>query len=105
MKINRGVGLYVHVPFCVRKCGYCCFYSEPVGSFDTGSVVCAMKEEMGRYELGEMVETVYVGGGSPSCLPRAELFGLVDEITSRCGDIEEFTVEVNPGQVDRNTNG
>lgn len=100
MKSNRGIGLYVHVPFCVRKCRYCSFYSEPVGSVDTGGMVSAMKAELGRYELGEKVDTVYVGGGSPSCLPPAELFGLLDEITNRCTDLKEFSVEVNPGQVD-----
>jgi len=59
-----------------------------------------MKAELRRYELGERVDTVYVGGGSPSCLPRAELFGLLDELANQCGDLKEFTVEVNPGQVD-----
>ncbi len=100
MTSNRGIGLYVHVPFCVRKCAYCSFYSEPVGGVDTGSVVSAMRAELGRYELGGRVDTVYVGGGSPSCLPRAELFGLLDEIATRCADVKEFSVEVNPGQVD-----
>lgn len=90
----------MHVPFCVRKCGYCSFYSEPVGDFDTGCVISAMVAELGRYELAGKFDTVYVGGGSPSCLPRGELFGLLDEITKRCGDLKEFTVEVNPGQVD-----
>ena len=100
MKSNRGIGLYLHVPFCVRKCRYCSFYSEPLGDFDTGRVVAAMKAELGQYELGERVDTVYVGGGSPSCLPRAELFGLLDDIANRCGDLKEFSVEMNPGQVD-----
>ncbi len=95
-----GVGLYLHVPFCVSKCRYCSFYSEPVASFDTGRVVSAMCVEMGRYGRGVEVDTVYVGGGSPSCLPRAEFFALVDEIASQFGEVEEFTVEVNPGQVD-----
>lgn len=100
MKNNTGIGLYVHVPFCVRKCGYCSFYSEPIDGFDTRRLVSAMKTELHRYELGEQIDTVYVGGGSPSCLPRAELFGLLDEIANSCGDLEEFTVEVNPGQID-----
>lgn len=95
-----GVGLYLHVPFCASKCRYCSFYSEPVAGFDTGRVVSAMRVEMGRYGGDVEVDTVYVGGGSPSCLPRAEFFGLVDEIASQFGDVEEFTVEVNPGQVD-----
>ena len=100
MKSNTSIGLYVHVPFCMRKCRYCSFYSEPVGSFDTQHVVSAMKTELARYELTEETDTVYVGGGSPSCLPRSELFGLLDDIANSCGDLEEFTVEVNPGQVD-----
>jgi len=93
-------GLYVHVPFCRTKCRYCSFYSEPVARYDAGALVRAMIGEMERYELGSSVKTIYIGGGSPSCLAEEQLLRLVSHAAMRCPAAEEFTVEVNPGQVD-----
>jgi len=93
-------GLYVHVPFCKAKCRYCGFYSRPIDQYDAGAVVSAMIAEMERLELGEGVKTIYIGGGSPSALEREHLFRLVGRARQRCPAAEEFTVEVNPGQVD-----
>ncbi|HUW20071.1 MAG TPA: radical SAM family heme chaperone HemW [Sedimentisphaerales bacterium] len=95
-----GLGLYVHVPFCRTKCRYCGFYSEPIIEYDAGAVVCAMIAEMERYEGVHGVKTVYIGGGSPSSLAREHLLRLVGEAARQNPAAEEFTVEVNPGQVD-----
>ena len=96
-----GHGLYVHVPFCRTKCRYCSFYSVPIAEYDTGVLVDAMIAEMERYELGRNVKTLYIGGGSPSSLTHEHLLRLVSEAARRCPAVEEFTVEVNPGQVDK----
>ncbi len=93
------VSVYVHVPFCRSKCRYCGFYSEPVAGHNVGSLVDALISEMDRYELGRRVKTAYIGGGSPSCLGDETLLRLVGEVARRFG-AGEFTVEVNPGQVD-----
>jgi oxygen-independent coproporphyrinogen-3 oxidase len=95
------IALYIHIPFCTAKCRYCGFYSEPIKNHDTDSVIKAMSKELGRYALGDMVRTVYIGGGSPSCLPKEQLLRLIGEITKQCSMVEEFTIEVNPGQVDK----
>ncbi len=92
--------LYIHIPFCEKKCRYCGFYSEPVELHDTSSLICAIVSEMGQYPLGRNIRTAYIGGGSPSILPQEQLLQLVGEIVRRCSAIEEFTVEVNPGQLD-----
>ena len=92
--------LYVHIPFCTVKCRYCGFYSEPIANHDSGRLVSAIIREMSQYDLGKAVKTVYIGGGSPSCLPREQLLRLVGEITRQCPAVEEFTIEVNPGQVE-----
>jgi len=84
----------VHIPFCKAKCRYCGFYSEPIANHDSGRLVSAILKEMSRYDLGRAVKTVYIGGGSPSCLPAEQLLQLVRE----CPTAEEFTIEVNPGQ-------
>ena len=97
---SDGPGLYVHVPFCRTKCRYCGFYSRPIGEYDAGVVVSAMIAEMERYELGDGIKTIYIGGGSPSALEREHLLRLVARAKQRCPAADEFTVEVNPGQVD-----
>lgn len=93
------VGLYVHIPFCKSKCNYCAFYSEPVFGKNTSRVVDAIMREINRYDIS-CVDTVYIGGGSPSCLPSEELFSIIEYITANSAGFTEFTVEVNPGQVD-----
>jgi oxygen-independent coproporphyrinogen-3 oxidase len=98
---SDGTGLYVHVPFCRTKCRYCSFYSEPIANYDAGAIVSAMIAEIQRYELGESIKTIYIGGGSPSALTQELMLRLVNHLTLRCQVAEEFTVEVNPGQVDK----
>ena len=90
---NRG--LYVHIPFCVKKCPYCAFYSEPIDNYDVSKVVSALIKELSRYRDVEF-STVYIGGGSPSCLPEEQLGRLVETINEVASDPCEFTIEVNP---------
>jgi len=92
--------LYIHIPFCTQKCRYCGFYSEPVSGHDPGRVVNAIIKEMKSYDLASGVGTAYIGGGSPTCLPAKDLFGLVKEVAGRFNTAAEFTVEVNPSQTD-----
>jgi oxygen-independent coproporphyrinogen-3 oxidase len=95
-----GPGLYVHVPFCRTKCRYCGFYSRPIDEYDAAAVVRAMIAEMERFELGDDIKTIYIGGGSPSAIEREHLLCLVNRARQHCPATAEFTVEVNPGQVD-----
>lgn len=95
-----GTGLYVHVPFCRAKCRYCGFYSRPIDQYDAGAVVSAMITEMERLEQCDGIKTIYIGGGSPSILQREHLLRLVGRAKQRCPAAKEFTVEVNPSQVD-----
>lgn len=97
---SDSIGLYVHVPFCRTKCRYCAFYSVPVAEYDSGAVVSAMIAELQRYELDESIKNIYIGGGSPSSLPQEHLLRLVNRLMLLYPATEEFTVEVNPGQVD-----
>jgi oxygen-independent coproporphyrinogen-3 oxidase len=98
---SDSTGLYVHVPFCRTKCRYCGFYSEPIVEYDVGAIIDAMIAETQRYELGESIKSLYIGGGSPSSLTQEHLLRLVNRLTLRCPAAEEFTVEINPGQVDK----
>lgn len=104
-------GLYVHIPFCEAKCRYCGFYSEPIKNHSrragTDRLISAIISELNEKRCQEpffkepFFKTVYIGGGSPSCLPSKLLFRLVGEITSKFPNSQEFTVEINPLQVDK----
>lgn len=96
-------GLYIHVPFCSGKCPYCGFYSEPLVDRDPKPLVRALRAELDRYETVPSVRTVYVGGGSPTCLPHNLLSTIVETVRSRWSNPAEFTVECNPSQVDERT--
>lgn len=95
--MKNQIGLYVHVPFCVKKCSYCGFYSEPVEGYDVSRVISTIIKEIDSYEA-VCPDTIYIGGGSPSCLPIGELERLVEKV-SALNPNAEFTVELNPSQV------
>lgn len=97
-------GLYVHIPFCKRRCIYCDFYSlgsrnAPWESY-VDALLCEFRVRKG--ELGDCLTTLYIGGGTPSQMPVESLRRLVEGLRAECGDlwaVEEFTVEVNPDDV------
>ena len=102
---NPPVGLYVHVPFCDGKCRYCGFYSVPYDAALADRYLGALERELARrqeeYSPGPM-ETVYVGGGTPSLLDPAQLIRLCKLVTKhvRLAGGAEWTVECNPGTLD-----
>lgn len=100
-------GIYVHVPFCVRKCGYCDFYSVAAGEEERGRYPGLVEREMDLLlrtfpgEAGVPTDTVYVGGGTPTVLGPERLTRLLAAIRSRFSVAEgaEITTEANPGTV------
>lgn len=96
---DEPAGLYVHVPVCRSKCRYCGFYSMPAGGVDAGRLVSGLLRELERTDDTIEFCTAYIGGGSPTALPAAELLRLVRRVRERCPRVREFTVECNPGQV------
>lgn len=103
MKMNsEPVGLYIHIPFCMQKCRYCAFYSEPVQNHDSARLISALIAEFRKrgqesFFQESFFHTVYIGGGNPSCLPEDQLLELVNNLPKA----DEFTIEVNPGQVNQ----
>ena len=100
-------GLYLHIPFCVRKCGYCDFYSEDGKIGELPSFLDALHGEItlhsdGPFSRAETVETVFFGGGTPSLLDPGCVEDLLERIrrTFRLSDSPEITLEANPGTVD-----
>jgi len=94
---------YIHVPFCRRLCGYCDFYSIVPEEGMVGPLVDALLDELDGYSSRQdlAVETVFVGGGTPTTLPAMELHRLLGRLgeLARPGNALEFTVEANPATV------
>ena len=94
--------LYVHVPFCVRKCAYCDFYSVPAGDgADITRYLEALRLEALAAPPMAALSTLYIGGGTPNVLPAAVLRGLIQLLHRRfeLATLEEFTTEANPGSL------
>ncbi len=93
-------GLYVHIPFCVKKCKYCDFNSFSGFSEEIQSEYfsCLEKEVEKTIKDGLIFDTVYIGGGTPTAPPNYLLVNLIKSITNRTEDCE-ITVECNPGTV------
>lgn len=96
-------GLYIHIPFCKRKCGYCDFYSVASTAHADRYVDCLLKEfDMRKSEISAAdVATLYLGGGTPSVLTIEQMAKLFDGLREHLSfdNISEITVEVNPDDV------
>lgn len=95
----RTAGLYIHVPFCVRKCSYCDFYSIPCGDGHQGEFLRALKKELTQIPREWAPTTIYFGGGTPTTLQEQELEELCQLLRElvNLAQVEEWTCEVNPG--------
>ena len=98
------VGLYVHIPFCIKKCNYCDFCSFSDVKQDTRKrYIDRLCQEIESYSKRNIeIDTIFFGGGTPSVLTIEEFDRIVDSIenTFIIDSKKEFTVEVNPGAAD-----
>lgn len=95
--------LYVHVPFCVGKCGYCAFYSEPASGTMVERYLAALTRELELVARELKPETVYFGGGTPTVLDLRQWQRLFDQM-SRLHILDatnEWTVECNPATISK----
>ena len=89
-------GLYVHIPFCKRRCLYCNFFSTTFLERQEEYIRALIKEIAARKnEAGEPIRTIYIGGGTPSTLPAEHIQRILDSIGTAAA--EEITMELNPG--------
>ena len=100
-KENSPMEIYIHIPFCIRKCDYCDFLSGPSGPEEQADYVQALLREIQAVEEGEgrSVSSIFIGGGTPSVLDERLLGDILKEIRNRFKMEEdaEITIEVNPG--------
>ena len=106
MKSDK-LGIYIHIPFCIKKCNYCDFCSFPNKLDDIPRYaeelsrrICEFSKKSGRY----FVDTVYFGGGTPTLMSERE-FSLIIDALHKSFDITEdaeITVECNPASIEKN---
>ncbi|MGI8256446.1 radical SAM family heme chaperone HemW [Blautia difficilis] len=100
-KENSSMEIYIHIPFCIRKCDYCDFLSGSSGPEEQADYVQALLREIQAVEEGEgrSVSSIFIGGGTPSVLDERLLGDILREIRNRFKMEEdaEITIEVNPG--------
>lgn len=94
----REYSLYIHIPFCKKKCPYCGFYSLAGKDGLERVYVDILNEQIGRLE--EKISTIYIGGGTPTVLRKNLLEKLLRGLKRFTGDDIEFTVEANPESLD-----
>jgi putative oxygen-independent coproporphyrinogen III oxidase len=104
---RAGFGVYVHVPFCVTRCGYCDFNTYTAGEASRAGYVDAVLREL-KLAAGVVtstVDTVFVGGGTPTLLDPDDLGRIVDAIDATWGLAPgaEVTTEANPESVTRDS--
>ena len=104
--MNGGMELYLHMPFCVRKCAYCDFLSFPSGAKTQRMYAKRLMEDIGvmgkRY--GEIpVETIFIGGGTPSVPDSGLIVEIMEHVRHafHVADGAEISMEANPGTVTR----
>lgn len=97
---NNMTGLYVHVPFCAKKCSYCDFVSFGGRQDSLPSYLCALKNEARQY-AGQKIDTVYFGGGTPSVLSSEQAADLIEFLKGSFNIVNnaEITFECNPASV------
>lgn len=102
----KRLGLYFHIPFCLSKCAYCDFFSfvpsnEEMITRYIDAVIKHM-EDYRRSASGHTVDTVFIGGGTPTCVPTEELIRLIRAAKKNFNIARgaEFTIEANPATVD-----
>ena len=109
---DRPLGIYIHIPFCATRCGYCDFNTYTATELGGGATQATYADSVvAELELAAKVlgpglrpaETVFFGGGTPTLLPAADLVRILEAIRSRFGLAPgaEVTTESNPESVDR----
>lgn len=101
----KTLGIYIHIPFCARKCYYCDFVSFPgmEHSFER-YIDCLLSEARlyNEYLKNRVIDTLYIGGGTPSLLPPGQIARLISGLADICQfSLKEATIEANPETVDK----
>ncbi len=99
-------GIYIHIPFCKQACTYCNFHFSTNLDLQNDFTAALLKEMTLRkaYIQGEVIETIYFGGGTPSLLSSQAIFEILESVRShfKIGQNPEITLETNPDDIELN---
>ena len=98
----KELGIYIHIPFCVRKCFYCDFVSYAKKESVQKKYIEALQKEILNWKKSNKdvkIKTIYIGGGTPSCIDSKFITEILNLINIK--NAEEITIEVNPGTVNK----
>jgi oxygen-independent coproporphyrinogen III oxidase len=100
--MSQDIALYIHFPFCRRRCSYCSFVSYQGRESDIPDYVNALEKELALRTDGQKVHSIYFGGGTPSLLYPEQIHDILHTIHSlfAVDEASEVTLEANPGTVD-----
>ena len=102
----KKLGIYIHIPFCVKKCGYCDFYSVKWDEISESKYIKSAINEIKSYsELQDkfIVDTIYIGGGTPSIVNPKNLENMINVIKSifKVEENAEISMEANPNTLNK----
>lgn len=100
--MEKEISLYIHIPFCRKKCSYCSFTSYEKAEELIPLYLKALKNEIDlRLEEGHIVKTIFFGGGTPSLLKNKGIESILNAVRNHCEIIKnaEITLEANPESV------
>ena len=95
------IALYIHLPFCRRKCPYCSFVSYAGQEAVISAYVAALDRELTRRTAGQSIRSIFFGGGTPSLLSVKQIGDLLSIALPFAAEDTEITMETNPGTIDR----
>jgi len=103
--MRKGLSLYIHIPFCSSRCAYCSFVSFVSTDEVKQKYLKALKKEIAirgkEFSAKYEVTTIYIGGGTPSCLPQSFVKQIMQEIYKHfiVKNDAEITIEINPNSL------
>ena len=101
----KKLGIYIHIPFCKKKCHYCDFISFSGKEKLIEEYINSLKKEISDYKINNeeyLIETIYFGGGTPSFIESKYIIEILQELKQKFNISKnaEITIEINPGTVD-----
>lgn len=104
MSLTIPLSLYIHIPWCIKKCPYCDFNShvarQDIPESDYLMALCQDFEQQSSYLESRQIETIFIGGGTPSLMSPAFYDTLLRKVLPYCPSNVEITLEANPGTID-----
>ena len=106
---RKELGIYIHIPYCKRKCSYCDFISYTDNKLEDEYINSIIKE-LKKYSLEEYdITTIYIGGGTPSYIKSENIVKILNTIREELKNTQnptsfediEITIEVNPGTTNK----